>query len=228
MGSLLKETPHSETNATLELLDRWGVTREGLKRLRSASRDEQRTIAQMIEHGISSAEVQKIIVVRNPILKFLGTVDILASTKKFVAKEKFVRDNGHKTKVKISYLCDNFTLWFLSGDSKIEDPMSVHMLRYYKLRKSSMNVSIITELSVEELVETTLSESFSLMEKQGKGEDGILLNNSCNNIFYIRDQNGVLRTVIVRWDGEGWVVFASSVEHMVIWADGIRVFSRAT
>lgn len=66
-------------------------------------------------------------------------------------------------------------------------------------------------------VETTLGQMFFLLEKQGKGEPGaLLLNTGYLNIFYIRDTNGVLRTVGVSWHYYGWSVyaFATSIESM--------------
>lgn len=160
------------------------------------------------------------------ILELVSTVVVSATTSKFVAKDKFVRDTGRKAKVKISYLGDNFTEWFLSGDGKTEDPITEQTLRYHKLRQSSMDGPIIAELGGAEKSETTLSEMFSLMEKQGKGEDGVLLNNGYVNIFYIKDSAGVLRTVYVCWNDDGWDVGASSVGGPGGWSDGRRVFSR--
>lgn len=228
MGSLLRETPHSETNATLELLDRWGVTREGLKRLRSASPDEQRAIAQMIERGISSDDGQKITVARNSILEYVMAVVMPTPTKKFVAKEKFMINTKRNAEVMISYLGDNFKAWFLFGGGKIEDPIAEHTLRYHKLLQSSTDGPIITELGGAVKALTTLSEMFSLMVGQKYGEDGALLINGYANIFYIKDSALVLRTVGVRWGGDGWHVNASSVGHRNRWGDGSQVFSRAT
>lgn len=161
------------------------------------------------------------------ILELVSTIVVNATTGKFVAKEKFVRDTGCKAKVKISYLGDNFTEWFLfSGSGKTEDPTSEQTLRYHKLRKSSVDGPIITEIGGEEKSETTLTEMFFLMEKQGNGEAGVLLNNGYVNIFYIRDQKGVLRAVYVYWSDGGWDVRANSVEYPYGWNDGDQVFSR--
>lgn len=160
------------------------------------------------------------------ILELVSTVVVSATTSKFVAKEKFVVNTKRNAPVKISAVWDNFTSWFLSGDSKIEDPISEQTLRYHKLRKSSVDGPIITELGGEEKSETTLTEMFSLMEKQKNGEDGVLLNNGYANIFYIRDQNGVLRAVCVGWVGDGWFVFALSVGSPGRWGGGLQVFSR--
>jgi len=157
------------------------------------------------------------------ILELVSTIMVPATTGKFVAKEKFVLDTGSKAKVKISYLGDNFKAWF--GD-KTEDPITEQTLRYHKLRKASVDGPIITELGGEAKAETTLTEMFSLMEKQGEGEKGALLNNGWWNIFYIRDQNGVLRAVFVGWLVDGWLVGAFEVTDPGRWSVGGRVFSR--
>jgi len=47
------------------------------------------------------------------LLKLVSTAVVLATTKPFVSKEKFVRDTSTKAKVKISGLGGNFTAWFL-------------------------------------------------------------------------------------------------------------------
>ncbi len=160
------------------------------------------------------------------ILELVSTVVVPATTSKFVAKEKFVRDTGREAKVKIGYLGDNFTSWFLNGDGKTEDPITEQTLRYHKLRQSSVDGPIIAELGGEAKAETTLSEMFSLMKKQKKGEDGVLLNNGYDNIFYIRDQNGVLRGVHVYWNCVDWSVHAYSVESPCERRGGFQVFSR--
>jgi hypothetical protein len=64
------------------------------------------------------------------------------------------------------------------------------------------------------------------MEKQKNGEDGVILNNGYANIFYVKDESGVLRAVNVRWNDYGWSVDASSVEDPGRWRDGVQVFSR--
>jgi len=167
------------------------------------------------------------------LLNLVGTITTSATTSKFVAKDKFVVNTKRNAPVKISAVWDNFTNWFLSGDGKIEDPtrlpdeqVSKQTLCYHKLRKASADDPIITELGGEAKAETTLSEMFYLMEKHKNGEDCVLLNNGYANIFYIRDQNGVLRAVGVDWDGDGWGVNARSVGGPGRWGGGYQVFSR--
>lgn len=161
-----------------------------------------------------------------PLLEFVGSIVVPANTSKFVAKEKFVINTECNAPVKINHLGDDFTKWFLSGTGKTEDPIVVIMLRYAKLRETSVNGPIIAELGGAKKSETTLSEMFSLMEKQGKGKVDVLLNNGCANIFFIRDQDGVLRVISVYWLGDGWRVNAFSVNEPGRWHGGRRVFSR--
>lgn len=155
------------------------------------------------------------------LLEPVGTITVPATTSKFVAREKFVRDTGRKAKVKIIFLGGNFSSWFLD---KTEDPMVEQALRYHKLRKSSVDRPIIAELG--DKAETTLAEMFSLMEMQKNGESGVLLNNGWANIFYVKDINEVLRTVLVYWDDDGWDVRARGVGDPGAWSGGFRVFSR--
>jgi len=160
------------------------------------------------------------------LFEFVGLVTIPATSGKFVARKKFVVNTKCNAPVKISAVWVNFAKWFLSGDGKIEKPIGEQTLRCHKLLKVSVDGPIINELGGEAKAETTLTEMFSLMEKQKNGKGGVLLNNSCANIFYIRDQNGLLRAVYVLWRGDGWLICARSVESPNMWLDGRRVFSR--
>ena len=145
---------------------------------------------------------------------------------KFVAKEKFAIDTSRKASVKISYLGDNFRSWFLTGLGKIEDVQATPELTSFVLETSMLDKDIIAKIGDETKAETSLTEVYDLMTKQPNGEDGTLLNNGWANIFYIKDQNGVLRAVRVRWRGDGWYVDALSVESPGAWDDGLQVFSR--
>lgn len=164
---------------------------------------------------------------KTSILEFISTVVVPATTVPFVAKKKFVVNTAENAPVKISHIEDKFRGWFLSGDGKTEDPIGEQTLRCAKLRNASVNGPIIAELGGEEKSETTLSEMFSLLQIQGKGEDGVLLNNGYANIFYIKDAAGILRAVDVRWGlGDGWFVYANSVLRKDGWIDRNQVFSR--
>jgi len=162
---------------------------------------------------------------KSNLLEFLRTITIPATTSKFLAKEKFVINTKSSALVKIGFLGDNLKEWFLKGAGKVEDPISDQTLHFTNLKKYSYDRDIIAELGGEAKAETTLSEMFSLMEKQGKGEDGVLLANGYSNIFFIRDFAGVLRVVYVCWGRGVWNVHAYAPDDDG-WSDGHRVFSR--
>ena len=160
---------------------------------------------------------------RSDLLERIDTITVPATTQKFIARDRLGVNTGRKARVKISYLEDNFLSWF---GGKIEDPIAETSLCCNKLRRPSVDGPILAELSGGAMAETTLTEMFSLMERQGSGEKGILLASGYANIFYVRDVFGALRAVGCRWDGGGWFVFADSVEYPSRWHGGRRVFSR--
>lgn len=165
----------------------------------------------------------KIEVNKESILNWIGTTKTSATTERFVAKNKFVKDSKE---IKFYGIGNNFDYWFLSGNSKVEEPLGEQELRYADWIKESLDRPIIKELGGEAIAETTLTELFSLLKKQPKGEDGDLLTNGYSNIFYIKDTEGVLRSVAVLWIDGGWNVHAVLVERLYKWFVGDRVFSR--
>lgn len=157
------------------------------------------------------------------LLELIGTIELSVTTEKFVARERFVVDTSLMASVKISYLGDNFKGWFLD---KVEWPIAKTTLRYQKLRKASVDGPIIAELGGKEKAETTLTEVFALISRQGSDGTGILLNNGAANVFYCIDVNAVLRAVNVDWGDVGWRVSADSVGNPGRWYDGCHVLSR--
>ena len=157
------------------------------------------------------------------ILDFVRMVALSATTEKFVAGRNFLlnQDGGICT-----FLGDNFRSWFLEGDGKVEDAHADTVLRSHKLSKNSVDGPIIVELGGEKVAETTLTEMFALLKNQANGQKGVLLTNGYANIFYVRDQNNVLRAVYAFWYGGGWNVNASGVSYPVAWIAGNQVFSR--
>lgn len=156
------------------------------------------------------------------LLDLAAGVIVIPATKEFIAQDRFVVDIvdiSRKAPVKISHLGKNFQNWFLK---KIEGPAAKTKLRYANLLKPSVDGPIIVELG--DSVETTLAQIFALMKRQKNGKRGKLLTNSCANIFYVRDINGELRAVFVRWLGLGWNVHARSVDYPIAWLVGRQVF----
>ena len=162
---------------------------------------------------------------KSSILKLAGTTKFSATTKKFVAKDHFVVDTSDDAPVKIWGLGDRFEREFLD---KTEEPVNGGTLSFYELLKKSVDTPIIAELGGENKAETTLTEIFVQMKKQGNGEDGDLLTNGYANISYIRNSAGVLRAVGCYWDVSGWGVGADSVDAPNVWGAGSQVFSRSS
>ncbi len=204
-----------------------------IKRARQAGVSDEAIHELAREGEVADAKIDQIVAVLfqkkedvpmpNPLLDFLGTVEIPATTEKFVTKDKFVVNTGRKAKVKISYIGDNFRDKFIK---KVEETIGKTTLRYAKLTQNSLDKPILDELDGQDKAETTLAEMFSLMEKQGNGEIGILLTNGYANIFYIRDAEGVLWAVHCRWRDGGWDVLARSVGSPNGWDAGRQLFSR--
>jgi len=165
----------------------------------------------------------KIEVVKESILNWLDITTTSATTEKFVAKDKFIKDSKE---IKFYGFYGSFEEDFLVGNGKTEEPLSEQELRYGNLTKNSVDSPIIEELGGEAKAETTLTELHNLLRKQGNGEEGDLLTSGYSNIFYTRNTNGVLRAVNVYWDDAGWGVRAYSVESPYDWDAGDRVFSR--
>ncbi len=157
------------------------------------------------------------------ILNFVKTVTIPATTEKFVAGRNFLlkQDGGI-----CSYLGDNFRSWFLEGDGKTEEPHAETVLRCHKFRQNSVDGPVIAELGGETVSETTLAEMLALLKKQANGQKGALMTSGYANIFYVRDQFGILRAVGAYWDDGGWSVYASAVSSPDAWYAGSQGFSR--
>ena len=172
--------------------------------------------------ALKSLEKPLVKAVTAALLVMAGIVSVAPTNENFVADKKFVVNTTATATVKIYELGTNFKVWFLK---KVEAPFAGSELLYQKLVTSSKNTPIISELGGEKKAETTLTEMFFLMEKQGRGQDGDLLTNGYANIFYIRDVDGVLRAVCVYWGGRGWRVNACPTDNPHGWSAGPRVFS---
>lgn len=151
----------------------------------------------------------------------------IPALEQLVARDRFAVDISPEAAVKIYSLGDNFKVWFFG---KIEEPIGETVLCCNQLRRSPVDEPFMAEWGGEPesaKVETTLGQMFFLLEKQGKGEPGALLNTGYLNIFYIRDTNGVFCIVGVSWHYYGWSVyaFASSIESMEGGDDNSPVFS---
>lgn len=158
-------------------------------------------------------------------LEFISMVSIPARATPFVARDHFMVNAAEDAAVKISFVEEDFANYFLKSHTG-ESPTAEFKLMVHRLSKVIVGDSIITELGGEGILEVPLSAVFSLMETQGKGEDGTLLTNRHANIFYVRDRAGALCVVGVRWLHGGWGVHAYPLEFSRKWFPGDQVFFR--
>ena len=167
----------------------------------------------------------KIVQQATSLLTLVSSTIIPATAEPFHAKKKIVKDISDKAVPKISYIGDNVKAWFLKGDGLIEAPMGESTLYYHKLERSSQDGPIIEALGGKDKAISTFAQIHALMTNQPNGEKGVLLTNGYVNIFYLKDVNGVLRTVSVYWYVDDWHVYAFPVEYQLEWHDGSQVFS---
>lgn len=112
----------------------------------------------------------------------------------------------------INYLSSNFKEWF--EEMKFSLPEKFQPLTSKKLHRSMNDTEILAELKPEEITLADLYETLKIMDRDMYA------------LFYIKDKNGVLRTVDVGWYGAGWDVYASEVSYPYRWGGGGQVFSR--
>jgi tetratricopeptide (TPR) repeat protein len=157
----------------------------------------------------------------------VGSVSVEATKTRFVARERFV---VAESPVRISRLSDDFKKWFLG---KIEEPFAGSILSYGE-HDFVVDRDVVRELGKKK-AETTLAEIFSLLKKQGNGEEGPLRTDWHANAFYVRDVNRVLRMVFVGWrnndwrrkDDNGWHVSTFSFKDGKVRFGTRRIFFRA-
>lgn len=149
------------------------------------------------------------------LLKRIATVTA-GSAQRFVAAE-------HLKEANVGWTGDNFKRLFLN---KVEENVPEINLAVSRLERASLDTPILAELG--DNAEVSLVYLFGLLKKQANGEDGILLTNGYANIFYTRDDEGVLWAVGAGWRScyRCWRVEARSVGDPCRWGDGCQVFSR--
>jgi hypothetical protein len=151
------------------------------------------------------------------LLEAVDTATIPAFAQPFVVRDQFERPAG----VKFSTVWNEFKKRFYG---KVEGPSGEARMRKYRLLAIAPDAPIIAELGGEAVVETTVSAAFWLIGRQGRGQPGILQINGYANIFYVRDQKGVLCAVRIGWDEEGWVIDAISVDDPLAWNGKHEIF----
>lgn len=145
----------------------------------------------------------------------------VAPSVKFIVRDHFKKNSSV---VKFYGFGPSFEKRFMG---KIEERAVVELLKYHHdLQYGSLDADILADLGGKETAEVTLAGVFELLKLQPRGQSGTLFTDGYANIFYVRDAEGELRAVNVRWIGDGWFVNAPSVDDVRRWDPGDRVFSR--
>jgi hypothetical protein len=154
---------------------------------------------------------------KTTLLEAVATTTIPANPEAFVIRDRFEKPAG----IRFATVWTEFKKRFYG---KTEGPRPEAVLRKYKLLTVAPDAPIIAELGGESKVEASISAAYSLMERQGRGEEGILQINGYANIFYVRDLKSKLCALRIGWDGEGWVIDAISVDDPLAWNGKHEIF----
>jgi hypothetical protein len=154
---------------------------------------------------------------KTTLLEAIATATIPATREAFVVRDRFEKPAG----IRFATVWSEFKKRFYG---KTEDPRPETVLRKYKLLAVAPDAPIIAELGGESKAEGSISAAYSLMLRQGLGEEGILQINGYANIFYVRDLKSNLCAVRIGWDGQGWVVDAISVDDPLAWNGKHEIF----
>lgn len=128
------------------------------------------------------------------------------------------------TRAKISTVFGEFKNRFFQ---KREGPLPETKYRKYKLLRISADGPIIAELGGESKVEGSVTAALTLLSRQGNGEAGFLQTSGFANIFYSRDQKGILCAIRIGWCHDGWVIDAISVKDPLAWNGQHEIFCPA-
>jgi hypothetical protein len=154
------------------------------------------------------------------LLKRIVTVTV-SGVKKFVAVD-------HIKAANVSYMGNDFKNFFLA---KVEENVPEAKLVVSRLEGDALDAPILTALGDKAVVK--LAHLFGLLNKQSKGEDGVLLTNGDMNIFYVCGPDHNLWTVFVCWHRHvtGWYILATPASNPGGWSNDLsnndfQLFSR--
>ncbi len=147
------------------------------------------------------------------------TTAAVPSQSQFVAREHFQRTTASAASVRITWLGAAFSEHFVP---KTEADSGAALLRSHTVRRAARDIEIIAELGTRH--ETMLGDLWCLLQRQSRGEAGLLRTDTKPNVLYIRSASGLLFTIDALWGGAGWELGASSTEGFR--TEGARVISR--
>ena len=120
----------------------------------------------------------------------------------------------------------SFAQSLIRGHNSPEPRIAKTTMHAYKMLRRSEDGPIISKLGQKA---STWSMIYELLRRQGHGQDGDLLTNGMQNLFYVLDVQGHLWSVGCAWgvnDPHGWSIEAYLVaRHQIIWSRDHQVIS---
>lgn len=146
----------------------------------------------------------------------------VASGIKVPGADRFVAKD-HIKAANVGWMGDEFKEYFLNN---VEENVPEAILSVHRLERASLDAPIMTELGARKQV--FLAQFFELLERQARGEWGLLMTNGLANIAYIVGSDGNFWAVSASWRGvyRVWGVKAHSVGYSFSWGGGDQVLSR--
>ncbi len=142
----------------------------------------------------------------------------------FLVSDYFRRGVVNGVEIQIGSIGNNFTLLF--ADQRVGCHRASRLL-WQDLGRSGSSQEIMRTLGGETKIETNLAEIYFLLRRQNEGQEGFLLTNGQENLFYVRDSRGELCIIGVRLHLSGWMIGALKEEQVKLFiAKGTRVFFR--
>lgn len=153
-----------------------------------------------------------------------GPVALLL-TKQFFARKHIVLGVDENS-VRLSSISSLFCSYFLVEDFiELEQIKPFTSVTFFELLDTTTDAHIIHAFGGEEAVVTNLSVVYSLLCDHAKGMYSGLRTDTYMHIFYVRDVNGVVRSVGVAWDRltKGWELSAYPIDDKGCWSAGHHV-----
>jgi hypothetical protein len=155
--------------------------------------------------------------VNTVLLQPLETVVIPATTSPLVLRDFFTKSASVIFATVYAEFKDRFF-------DKTEIPAGEMTYRKYKLLRIAPDGPIIAELGGEGKVKGPVTAALAILQRQGRGEAGILQTNGYANIFYANDKKGVLCAIRIGWAENGWVIDAIPAHDPLAWNGQHQIF----
>lgn len=145
--------------------------------------------------------------------------------KPFLARKHIVLGVDENS-VRIGAISSLFCTYFLVEDfTEVEQLKPFTAVTFFALLDTTIDAQIIPALGGEEAVVTDLSVVYSLLCDHARGTYSGLSTDTYMHIFYVRDLNGIMRSVSVAWDRQtkGWELSAHPIDDKGCWSAGHHV-----